>query len=256
MIGPGGTESVGTGDSGDPSLESRKLTMVQLCDSFFPSGGFTLSHGLESWIQQRSDDPGKDEIQQWIEEYLRSAILPNATVILLKAFSLSREGETTEIEALDRFYRSTLSPEERREADLKEGRSIRELIEESMVPEENAASPERYRTWKQLTQQWGTSEGTLPVTLGALGCLFALDEFEISGSYLYSVSRTITGAAMRLGVLNHFEAQQILTAINRKLPGWIEEVKDRGWQRAGVHSPMYRLMAFEHEDADLRLFTT
>ena len=33
------------------STIKQKLTLMQLSDSFFPSGSYTLSHGLESLVQ-------------------------------------------------------------------------------------------------------------------------------------------------------------------------------------------------------------
>ena len=38
-------------DNNRPSTIAQKLVLMQLADSFFPSGSFTLSHGLESLIQ-------------------------------------------------------------------------------------------------------------------------------------------------------------------------------------------------------------
>ena len=52
-----------------PSVEhpiEQQLVLLQLADSFFPSGSYTLSHGLESLVQEGAIGSAKD-----IETFIR-----------------------------------------------------------------------------------------------------------------------------------------------------------------------------------------
>lgn len=250
-----GDRSNSESEDSTPSLD-HKLRMIQLCDSFFPSGGFTLSHGLESWVQNQSGDPEASQVHEWIEEYLRTEILPNQTVILLNAHRLMQENAAKDLLALDRFYRGSVASEERREASVREGQSVRELVEDSYRHPTETGDPDAWETWDHLEEHWSSSGGTFPVTMGMVGTVLSLETVETGVVFLYSITRSITAAAMRIGVLNHFESQNILTQINDFLPDAIDQILDRHWTEAGSRSFRNRILAVEHEDAELRLFST
>lgn len=247
-----------TGVPGDVTAESRgrMLRMMQFSDSFFPSGSFTLSHGLESWLQHRSEEPDAEDLRERILNYLEREIVPSPAVIVLETHRLVGTRATDRVRALDRFYRFSLSSRERRETSLKEGRSVRELVERSFDPEEGDVSNAVRDTWAELNEEWNSDGGSLPVSLGLVGRLFSLERFEVSAVYLYSVARTITASAMRLGVLDHFGAQRILAGVNDRIPAWFDRIDDRDWAEAGSRSFESRRLALEHEDADQRLFST
>lgn len=251
-IGPG----TGPGNDSDVEFTESVLNMIQLCDSFFPSGSFTLSHGLESWIQQRDDDPELSELTEWILSFMNHAIVPNQGVVLLNTHRLSHEGESGNVRSLDSFYRATITSAERRSTSVKEGASVRELIRRSFDPDRYEPSSTVRECWNELCDSWSRSEGTFAVTLGLVGALLGLSDEEVCSVYFYSVSRTIAAAAMRIGVLNHFEAQEILRQTNERIPQWYEQINGKHWSEATNKNFRYRRLAVEHEDADLRLFST
>ncbi|MEM9484811.1 MAG: hypothetical protein AAGA83_14115, partial [Cyanobacteria bacterium P01_F01_bin.116] len=43
-----------------PSTWSQRLVLMQLADSFFPSGSFTFSHGLETLTQSKQVNTAKE----------------------------------------------------------------------------------------------------------------------------------------------------------------------------------------------------
>ena len=56
------------------STIQQKLTLIQLADSFFPSGTYTFSHGLESLVQQnRVQQP--EDIIYFLQILLHNKIL-------------------------------------------------------------------------------------------------------------------------------------------------------------------------------------
>ena len=52
--------------------ELRRLYMLQICDSLFPIGAFTLSNGLETFVQ-RGMIAAPEDLQRYLADYLAIA---------------------------------------------------------------------------------------------------------------------------------------------------------------------------------------
>ena len=52
--------------------ESRRLAMLQVCDSVFPVGAFALSNGMETFVQRDFLRRGAD-FEEYMKNYLEVA---------------------------------------------------------------------------------------------------------------------------------------------------------------------------------------
>ena len=98
----------------------RFLTALQLADSFFPSGMYAHSHGLESMVSRRwvSDANG---VATYLRNLLRWSIMPADGVALLNAHAAARDADLDAITEIDRHLYAMKLPEELRQASCHAG---------------------------------------------------------------------------------------------------------------------------------------
>src|SRR2546423_814678 len=97
------------------------LAALQLGDSLFPSGGFTLSHGLET-LAERSLIADARSLQAWIATSLRWQVGPSDGVAAAAAWSAG--GDLVQVAEIDRYLRATKLAREPRQASERTGRQM------------------------------------------------------------------------------------------------------------------------------------
>jgi urease accessory protein len=55
-------------------MDKKILSLFQLCDSNFPTGAFSHSFGLESYIQENTVH-NPDTFRQWLHVYLNEQLI-------------------------------------------------------------------------------------------------------------------------------------------------------------------------------------
>lgn len=183
-----------------PALD-RRLALMQLSDSFFPSGSFTLSHGLESLIhsgQVRS----ADDFQEFLRLLLYNKVGPSDSVALIHAYRASVADNLEEVRRADlKLFAQTLV-QEAREAQRKSGRALL-MVARSTWTDSQLESLATYAAKGQI-------KCLHPVVFAAVGRAACLSESDTVLAFLHSFLTSLCGAAIRLGVLGHMRAQLIL----------------------------------------------
>ena len=77
----------------------QKLAMMQLADSFFPAGSFTLSHGLETLIQNHKIQSAS-ELQTFIQLLLSHKLATTDIVALVHSH---RASNSNDLDAISGF---------------------------------------------------------------------------------------------------------------------------------------------------------
>ncbi len=191
-------------DNNKPSKIAQKLVLMQLADSFFPSGSFTLSHGLESLIQTR-------KLQQ-----------PEDLVVFLRLL-LSNKIGTCDLVALIHGYRGNANNDLElvRQAD-------RQLYAQSLIATTRQTQRQSGRALLMVAQStWQNQQLELlecdrilerfnclhPVVFGVVGSIASLNEIDTMLAFLHGFVTGLLGAAIRLGAIGHLQAQQILVQL-------------------------------------------
>lgn len=80
---------------------AQQLALMQLSDSFFPTGSFTLSHGLESLVQTGKIQSVR-ELQIFLQLLLRNKVGVTDVVALIHGHRGSKNGNIEAIRQADR----------------------------------------------------------------------------------------------------------------------------------------------------------
>ena len=84
------------------------LRMIQICDSLFPIGAFTLSNGLETLIANKTITDG-NALEEYVSSFL--SILPyNDLGVMMLSYGHAHDMEF--IKELDHFSMALKAPEE------------------------------------------------------------------------------------------------------------------------------------------------
>lgn len=183
------------------STIKQKLTLIQLADSFFPSGTYTFSHGLEALVQQdRVQQP--EDIVCFLQILLHNKIATCDLVALIHAYRASSVNDLKAIEQVEtQLYAQTLI-ETIRKTQQQSGRALL-MVAQSTWQHQQLEALERSRVLKQFYCLH-------PVVFGVVGNIADLSLTDTTLAFLHGFVTGILGAAIRLGILGHLQAQKML----------------------------------------------
>ena len=179
----------------------QRWALMQLSDSFFPSGNFTLSHGLESLIQSQKIRSPQD-LQDFLELILHNKIGSMDLVALHQAHRASANNDDQQLQAIDArlFAQTLLKPN--RESQCKSGRAL------LMVARSTWTSPKLDAIHTCI--QTNKMHGLHPIIFAVVGQSIGLDEGNTGFAFLHSFLTGLCGAALRLGSIGHINTQILL----------------------------------------------
>jgi urease accessory protein len=220
------------------------LTALQLGDSLFPSGGYTLSHGLET-LAERGLVNGVDELYAWIASSIRWQVATTDGVAAAATWGASDNlGLIAEI---DRYLLATKLAREPREASARTGRQL--LATLSTIAD---GTVRRYRCEVVA----GRAPGLQPVVLGLAGRQLGLGRRETVLLLLHLYVAGCLGAALRLADVDDVEVQRIRHALIPTLTAATDEALAIPWKEMYACAVQTELMTMIHEHATMRLFAT
>jgi urease accessory protein len=226
----------------DATLESFRLA-----DSFLPIGSYSVSYGLEQFVQADLVTDATD-LEPLLETYLRRQLGPGELVALRAAHAAAREGDLDGICAADRRLTAVTLPAEFREsAELSGGRLLslqRELRDDDLL--------DRYA---ERVQRGGLA-GNYAVVLGTTTALAGVSEREACLLCCHGFVTGLLGAAQRLLSLGHTDAQRVLDRLKPTIAAAVDDSADRTLADLSPFAPELDVLAATHERADRRLFVS
>jgi len=185
-------------------MPDHRLALMQLSDSFFPSGSFTLSHGLESLINS-AQIRSPENFQEFLSLLLRNKVGSSDLVALTHAYRGSVANNLEEVRQADlRLFAHTLI-QETREAQRRSGQAL------LMVARSTWLDSKLESLSTQLAA--GQIQCLHPVVFAVVGHVAGLTESDTVFAFLHSFLTSLSSAAIRLGVLGHLRTQLILKNI-------------------------------------------
>lgn len=231
----------------DTKIDSKDVSILQMSDSFFPTGLYATSNGLEA-LSQVKRLTNKD-ISKFIAIYLQQVVGPSDCTALGNAYESCRKMDLASLLNIDESLYNMRIVEETRSASVRSGiqllKCVSTLVKHKKMLEDyqNALST-------------GNATGVYPVSFGVATCSLDIPKNKAGLILLYGFTVSIIGAALRMGILQHFEGQQIIHELR---PVILESViKNIGrpissmWQFA----PGLDILQMKHEMMGSKMFIT
>lgn len=228
----------------------RFLTALQLADSFFPSGMYAHSQGLESMVS-RGWVKGPDEVEEYVRNLLVWSVLPADGVALLNAHAAAHDGELATLADIDWHLHAMKLPRELRTASCHAGRRI--LDESASLLVDGAAST--VSAFRGLVAD-GDAPGTGAVALAVVADAAGIDAESALLMFCHSFAVGALGAAQRLLPLTHTQAQLILRRTHEPIAAKASELQTRHWRDMTSFAPQTDIAAMLHEHDELRMFAS
>lgn len=223
--------------------------LMQLADSFFPSGMFSMSGGLESLVNDKKITNWND-VQNFIAEQIEFQIFPCDCTALFIALTAATNNDLKTIIEIDKKYYSMKLPKEIRNSTIRSGTQVLN----SIVHMVNRSSTFLDEFNKKI--QSHETPGTYPVILAIGAVCFNIPLESITRMLLYSYSSSVVSAAIRLGLIQHLDAQKILNQLAEPINKIILENNEKSFQNIWQLSPLTEIYQMNHERSEGRMFIT
>lgn len=219
---------------------------MQLSDSFFPTGMYSTSSGLETLFRNGRVKTPKG-FERLASSYLRTQVGPADCVALGNAHTAARASDLPRVEEIDKRLFAMKLQAETREASTRMGRqlvrSVRGFSKDGFLG----------RYWRSVSA--GRAPGTQPVALGVVSAAVGVEREDAASVLLYSSLVALVGAGVRLGIIDHVRAQAIIYSSRETV---VELSRNSARDMGSVRQffPALEIAQMEHERAEERMFAT
>jgi urease accessory protein len=229
------------------------LSVLQLTDSAYPSGRYTLSYGLESLVQSGHLGAPPDPLTMTalLGDTIRFGVAPSDGLALACTHRAATAGGSVDLEGLaevDGRLTAVKLAREARDASTRTGRAVLATATAAIGAPALASYAERIKR--------GGSPGNHAVVVGLLSAVLGVPALEAVVAELYAFSSGWVSAAVRLGLVTHRAAQSLLHRGRLVIVDAALEVVDQDIGRISSCTPLLDVMAMRHEQAEVRLFAS
>ena len=217
------------------------LGALQYADSFFPSGSIAFSWGLET-LRADGEIVSAEQVAQFLEGHLVHRWASFDAPVLVAAMRAG--GRFERLADLDDLVEAMTLATELREGSRRAGASLLKVHVGLGTP---GAAEYRQKIAERKVR------GHLPVVQGMLWNATGLAEEAGRAVSAHTLCTGIVGAALRLGMIGHLDAQRILLQVR---PVLVELLRlPAGHAEAlTAYAPHAEIAAMRHEVQDSRLF--
>jgi len=229
------------------STIAQQLALMQLSDSFFPSGSFTLSHGLESLVQDgQLRDP--EDLPIFLRLLLRNKVGTADVVALIHAYRGSAIADLEAVRQADALLFAQTLIEKTRETQRKSGRAL------LMV----ASSTWQDSQLETLNRDAANGEFHClhPVVFAVVGRVAGLSERDTVLAFLHSFVTGLVGAAIRLSVIGHLQAQKVLLQLAPDIEATYQTAASLSLDQMWSCTPAIDIAQMRHQKLAYRLFAS
>ncbi|MEO0540930.1 MAG: urease accessory UreF family protein [Cyanobacteria bacterium P01_A01_bin.105] len=224
----------------------QRLALMQLDDSFFPSGSFTFSHGLEA-LTQSGQVQSAEDFQEFLEMLLHHKVGPTDVVALRHAYQASLSQNLAGIYQADhRLFAQTLV-QDTRQAQQKSGRAL------LMVARTTWQDDQLETLATEISHQ--RCQGLHPIVFAVVGQVATLSQDDTTLAFLHGLITGLCGAAIRLGLFGHLQAQQIIKTLAPTVTAVMAETLSLSLEDMWACAPALEIAQMGHRQLHSRQFT-
>jgi urease accessory protein len=223
------------------------LGTLQLSDSLFPSGRYTLSHGLEMFVESgRVHDEAS--LRLVIHDYLLQSLARCEAVAVASAWQAATDDDLETLIDIDRHLHALRLPAEASAASVRTGnqfiRTALQLVDNDLL--------RRF----QGEVEAGRTIGGHATVIGMVTVAWGIDQTTAVLSELYAYTAALVSAALRLIRLDHVHAQSMVLQLHADMEAACEVAVETPYQDMQAFAPMIDIMQMQHERSRMRMFAS
>jgi urease accessory protein len=221
------------------------LAALQLGDSFFPSGRYTLSHGLESFAEAGllSDVASLEAV---LADYVVHAVSRSEAVAVATANRAAAAQDMATIIAVDQLLFAMKLPVEASTSSVRTGHQV--LAAACRLSDDPIVA-----AYHDEVVHLGTP-GNHAVVFGVLSAVWGLGPAQAAAIELHAYVTGLLGAALRLVRIDHHDAQGVLRRLQPLAAEAALAAAQTDYREMSAFAPVIEIMQMRHETSHLRLF--
>ncbi|MEU2021734.1 urease accessory UreF family protein [Streptomyces sp. NPDC016469] len=222
------------------------LVSLQLTDSAFPSGFYTLSHSLEGYAQAGAVDA--ESLPLLLADLLLHGVGPADATALALAHRATAAGDPEAVVRIDEHLFATKLGREMRQAATRTGRQLLDLGHEVF------GRPEIGAYYDRVVRR--EAPGTQAVAAGIVYAATGVPVRQAVAADLFAFCVSFAGAALRLRLTDHRTAQTLLRGAAPVIETAVDAALRRELDDVGATVFASDVMSGRHERAEARLFAS
>jgi len=219
--------------------------LLQAGDSFYPTGSYAHSFGLEGLVQEGAVRD-RDTLRQFLLLSVLPALKHVELPLAIHAWQALGERDWTRMGALARLSSALRTPREARLASENIGRQRAELT----AALRGGALAQEYLS-RAAAERWPFSAA---ISAALEGRVLGAPRDAVLAAVTYAALAGILSAAMKLLRLGQNASQLLLTEMLREAPALIAAAEQVPADEIGWFNPWLDIAAARHETADTRMF--
>lgn len=226
-------------------IEHAQLRLFQFCDSQFPTGAFSHSFGLETYIQRDAVHDAAS-FKEWLQLFLNEQLTYSDGLAMRLVYQALDNDDTNEVLNIDRLIFVQSLPRETRLGTKQMGTRMAKLAMELYDSE--------WITWyhTQMTEKRAKLHPAICFTM--LGHHLGVDIETIIDYYLYQNVSSLTQNAVRAIPLGQTTGQQVVTEMIPHIERTRQHIFTLSKEDFGITAPGLELNQMEHENVNVRIF--
>lgn len=223
--------------------KNQLFYLMQIAGGSFPSGGFSQSWGLETYVARGSVTDDCTFIE-FTESYLESTISRCEGPLMCEAYKASVSGNQEVLMELEELSCAVKVTKESRESSLRMGKAFMrimvEVLNDSLL--------------RELKRSCGSSGLSYPIAYGAVCGRLGLSLKEAMEAFVFSTVNALVQSAVKLVPLGNTQAQQVLMKLYPAMEQCAEESMHLPVEEISNFCPGMDIASIEHEFLPTRLY--
>jgi urease accessory protein len=220
------------------------LNGLRFVDSFFPSGGFAFSSGLEAAVKGGAVQDGKD-LARYVEDLLVHGVSRREAIAVAIAHQAARANTLAPALKIDRELDELKIGRDSRLASRQMGRQVMKVTAEQI---HDSRLLHEYRR----AIEEGRTPGHVPVAMGMTLATCRWSRRDAVAAFLYQTGQGFVSAAMKLLPVGQQEGQRLLAQWGPLIAELSHDVKPQAALTSW--SPVQDIYGMRHARLESRLF--
>lgn len=231
----------------DTEISSEDVNILQMSDSFFPTGLYATSNGLEALSKVKRLK--RKDISQFITINLRQVVGPSECTALGNAYESCKKRDLASLLNTDESLYYMRVIEETRSASVRSGNQLLKCVS-------TFVNQKKMLKEYQSAISTGNATGVYPVSLGVATWSLDIPKNKAGLILLYGFTVSVIGAALRLGILQHFDGQQIIHELGPVILESVLKNIHRPITSVWQFAPGLDILQMKHEMISSKMFIT